>query len=290
MYALLGCGYTGERVARRLLARGLPVLATSRRPERLNLPGARLLRVDLDDPATLDDLRRALQPGVRVLHSVPLVRDTAGAFRDPTPELLAALPTPTERVIYLSTTGVYGGVFEVDETTAPAPRTPREILRVAAENRVLAGPWSAMVLRPAAIYGPGRGIHVSMRRGDFRLLGEGTNFVSRIHVEDLAALTEAALLSAETGAWPVADLCPAQSREIAAFCAQLLGCPLPPPASAGELSETRRANRRVDGRRIAQQLGVRLAFPTFREGIPQALEAEAGETQLKVPGILRQTG
>jgi nucleoside-diphosphate-sugar epimerase len=286
MFALLGCGYTGERVARRLLARGLPVLATSRRPERLNLPGARLLRVDLDDPSTLDDLRQALPAGVRVLHSVPLVRDASGAFRDPTPELLSCLPTPTARVVYLSTTGVYGGVFEVDETTMPAPRTPRETLRVSAENRVLAGPWSAIVLRPAAIYGPGRGIHVSMRRGDFRLLGEGLNFVSRIHVDDLAALAEAALLSEETGAWPVADLRPAQSREIAAFCAELLGCPLPPSASARELSETRRANRRVDGRVITERLGVRLTFPTYREGIPQALAAEAGESQSEVPGSL----
>jgi nucleoside-diphosphate-sugar epimerase len=287
VFALLGCGYTGERVARRLLARGLPVLATSRQPERLRLPGARLLRVDLNDPVTLEDLREALPAGVRVLHSVPLVRDAGGAFRDPTPELLACLPTPTERVVYLSTTGVYGGVLAVDETTPPAPRTPRETLRVSAENQVLAGPWSSLVLRPAAIYGPGRGIHVSMRRGDFRLLGEGENFVSRIHVDDLAALAEAALLSEVKGAWPVADLRPAQSREIAAFCANLLGCPLPASASARELSETRRANRRVDGRAITEILGVRLAFPTYREGIPQALAAEAAETQSEVPGPLR---
>lgn len=290
MFALLGCGYTGERVARRLLARGLPVLATSRRPERLSLPGARLLRVDLDDPSTLDDLRRALPAGVRVLHSVPLLRDAYGGFRDPTPELLSCLPTSTKRVVYLSTTGVYGGVFEVDETTTPAPRTPRETLRVSAEDHTLAGPWSAIVLRPAAIYGPGRGIHVSMRRGEFRLLGEGTNFVSRIHVDDLAALTDAALLSEETGAWPVADLCPAQSREIASFCAELLGCPLPPAASARELSETRRANRRVDGRMIARKLRVPLTFPTYREGIPQALAVDAGETQSEEPGALSETG
>ena len=272
MYVILGCGYTGVRAARRLLARGLPVLATSRRPEELNLPAARLLRLDLAEPETLAALRAAVPPGARVLHSIPLLRTPEG-FSDPTPALLGCLAGAV-RVVYLSTTGVYGATAEVDERTPPAPRTPREILRAQAERLVLDGPWSALVLRPAAIYGPGRGIHVSMRRGEFKLLGDGGNFVSRIHVEDLAALAEAALLGDLRGAWPVADLEPARSRDIAAFCADLLGVPLPPAAAAEELSETRRANRRVDGRAVCRELGVRLRFPSYRDGIPQALAEE----------------
>jgi hypothetical protein len=98
--------------------------------------------------------------------------------------------------------------------------------------------------------------------------------VSRIHAEDLAALAEAALLGDLRGAWPVADLEPARSRDIAAFCADLLGVPLPPAAAAEELSETRRANRRVDGRAVCRELGVRLRFPSYREGIAQALAEE----------------
>lgn len=275
MFAILGCGYTGERVARRLLSRGLPVLATSRHPERLRLPGARLLRLDLADPASLADLRRALPPGVRVLHSVPLLRDAAGAFADPTPQLLACLPPAAARVVYLSTTGVYGASPVVDEHTPTAPRTPRETLRVTAESSVLASPWSSLVLRPAAIYGPHRGIHASMRRGEFLLLGDGSNFVSRIHVDDLAALAEAALLCELAGAWPVADLEPARSRDIAAWCAARLGLPLPPEAPPEQLSETRRANRQVDGRAICARLGVTLRYPTYREGLSQALAEEA---------------
>lgn len=278
MFAILGCGYTGIRVARRLLARGLEVVAASRRPELLDLPGARLLRLEVNEPSTLTDLRRALGPGVRVLHSIPLLRTPEG-FRDPTPDLLASLPESTARVVYLSTTGVYGAAQVVDERTPPAPRTPREILRVQAEQLVLAGPWSSMVLRPAAIYGPGRGMHMAMRRGEFRLLGEGDNYVSRIHVEDLAALSEAALLSEIRGAWPVADLEPARSRDVAAYCASLLGLPMPPPARPEELSETRRSNRRVDGRAAFRELGIRYYFPSYREGISQALTQEGLENQ-----------
>lgn len=282
MFVILGCGYTGVRVARRLLARGLPVLATSRRPRELDLPGAELLRLDLDDPATLDELRARFPAGARVLHSIPLLRG-AGGFFDPTAALLGCLPDSTARAVYLSTTGVYGALLDVNEETPPAPRTPREILRVEAENRILAGPWPAMVLRPAAIYGPGRGIHVAMRQGKFLLLGEGENYVSRIHVDDLAALTEAALLADLTGAWPAADLEPARSRDIAAYCAALLGIAMPRSAEAHELSETRRANRRVDGRAVCARLGITLQYPSFREGISQALAAESDEKSEYLP-------
>jgi nucleoside-diphosphate-sugar epimerase len=274
VFVILGCGYTGVRAARFLLKRGLPVVATTRDPARLQLPGARLVRLDLEDPRTIGDVRRAIAAGSHILHSVPLLRTAAG-FADPTPRILEFLPKSTERVVYLSTTGVYGATLDVDENTPASPRTPREILRVEAENHVLAGPWSSMVLRPAAIYGPGRGIHISMRRGEFRLLGDGGNFVSRIHVDDLAALAEAALLSDLSGRWPVADLEPVRSREIAAYCAELLGVPMPQPAAAEELSETRRANRRVDGRAVCRRLGLSLRYPTFREGLAQALSEES---------------
>jgi len=273
VFLILGCGYTGVRAARRLLARGLPVIATTRQPGNLDLPGARILRLDLAEPATLDRLRDELPSGLRVLHSIPLLRTPEG-FADPTPRLLDCLPGSTARVVYLSTTGVYGATPEVDEATPAAPRTPRETLRVEAERHVLAGPWSALVLRPAAIYGPGRGVHVSMREGAFRLLGDGGNFVSRIHVDDLAALAEAALFSELTGAWPVADLLPARSHDVAAWCAERLHLPMPPSATPEELSETRRANRRVDGRAVCVRLGISLRYPSYREGLTQALREE----------------
>jgi len=65
--------------------------------------------------------------------------------------------------------------------------------RLAAEGPVMAGPWSWCVLRPAAIYGPGRGAHESIRIGRWRIAGDGSNYTSRIHVDDLAALAAAAV-------------------------------------------------------------------------------------------------
>ena len=115
--------------------------------------------------------------------------------------------------------------------------------------------------------------HVEKRKARFlKLVGDGSNYVSRIHVDDLAAITAAAALSSLTGAYPVADDGPSTSREIAEYCAELLGLPPPVSVGRGEVSETRRSNRQVDGRTIRRLLGIELRYPSYREGIPASLE------------------
>jgi nucleoside-diphosphate-sugar epimerase len=254
---ILGGGFTGGRVARLLGERGWDVTCTNR-------SGIGGLRMEVNDPASMELVRDAIQADTVVLHSVP-VPGVMGML----------LAKPPARLVYLSTTGVYGAAAEVDETTPVAPRTVREQVRVAEEQDVMAGPWQAMVLRPAAIYGPGRGIHASMREGKYELLGEGTNYVSRIHVDDLARYAEAAMMSELTGAYPVADEEPCTSREIAEYCATLLGVPMPRAATVESLGETRRADRRVDASAIRRLLGIELLYKSYREGIAACLDVEA---------------
>jgi len=177
-------------------------------------------------------------------------------------------------MVYLSTTGVYGSNEKVDERTPAAPRSEREMLRVAAEHAVMSGPWSNLILRPAAIYGPGRGIHKAMQSGTFQLPEQPTNFVSRIHVDDLAAHAEAALLSSIQGAWPVADEEPCTSLQAAEFCSGLFGSSLPSRVPARQLGETRRSDRQVDGSAIRKVLGISLRYPSYKTGFPACLAAE----------------
>jgi nucleoside-diphosphate-sugar epimerase len=205
-----------------------------------------------------------------VLHSVPLV-DSPTGLSDPTPILLQAIRAVSpRRVVYLSTTGVYGATKDVDEYTAPAPRSLRETLRIEAESAVAAGPWQSLILRPAAIYGPGRGLQESVRHGTFRVQ-EGGESISRIHVEDLAAHVVAGFFSTVTGAYPVADECPCPSLEVARFAADLLGLPRPAAVPSERAPETLRSDRRVNGRGIREKLGLGLRFPTYREGVRQSL-------------------
>ncbi len=254
---ILGGGFTGGRVARMFRERGWDVTSTSR-------SGTGGLQLDVNDRTSLERLSKVIHSETVVLHSIP-VAGVMGALR----------AKPPARVVYLSTTGVYGAAAMVDETTPVAPRTLREQLRVDEEQEVQAGPWQAIVLRPAAIYGPGRGIHASMRQGKYQLMGEGANYVSRIHVDDLARIACAAMLSDLTGAYPVADEAPCTSREIAEYCAKLLGIPTPVSTPAELLGETRRADRRVNGSAIRKLLDVTLQYPNYREGIVACLEEEA---------------
>jgi nucleoside-diphosphate-sugar epimerase len=263
-FVILGCGYTGRRVAERLLARGLRVLATTRSPERLRDLAARgvtVVRMVCEEPETLDALRERLEPERRTLYSIPT-------------GLEQVRPLIQGRLVYFSTTSVYGTQHFVDERTEPHPATPRQMWRRREEQFALQASPSTLILRPAAIYGPDRGVHAALRDGTHRLFGDGSNYVSRIHADDLAAHAEAALFSALTGAFPVADNEPCRAHDIAAYCARLLRVPPPPsgqPAAAED--DTRQADRRVDGRAIRAALGITLLYPDYRAGIQAALAA-----------------
>ena len=269
---IIGCGFTAQRAARTLLKSGWDVTATSRSPENLaalEAAGARAVRFD----AARDRRIQAAAEGASVLLSVPTLK-LDGQLFEPTPSLVAALRGQPLHLTYLSTTGVYGATRQVDERTPVSPQTERQKLRASAEDAVQSHGCSALVLRPAAIYGPGRGVHQAMREGRFRLPRDPSRLVSRIHVDDLAAIVARALQQRVEGAYPVADECPATSADVARHCASLLDLPVPGVVADECLSETRRANRRVDGSAILRLTGLRLRYPSFREGIPACIAAE----------------
>jgi nucleoside-diphosphate-sugar epimerase len=257
---ILGCGFTGQRVARRFLERGVRTIVTTRDPARLGE-----LRAAGAEVILLEKVPEFIQTAsdLRVLHSIPPGPDVR--------PLLVGVPT---RLVYLSSTAVYGSATEVNASTPVDDAGERAHGRIVAEGEMREGPWSTLVLRPAAIYGPGRGVQESFPRGEY---SAGDNFVSRIHVDDLAAHVEAGLLSDITGTFPVADEEPCTSRQIAEFCADLLGLPMPDASSTFVPSAARvTGNRRVDGSEIRRLLGVTLQFPSYRTGIPASLGRTEG--------------
>ena len=276
---VLGCGYTGSEVARRLLAEGTRVYATTRNPvglREIEALGATVLRLDLTETHADPEWMKQVPPKVRVLLSVPTLKADGKLF-DPTPLIVEMLGDVPSRVVYLSTTGVYGSTREVDEATPVAPETRRQRLRVEAEEAVAQGPWPSLILRPAAIYGPGRGVHRALSESRYKLVGRGDKFVSRIHRDDVARHAIEALASDVTGAYPVADEEPCTSRGIAAFCARCMNLPMPESVTADEVDETRRADRRVDGGAIREKLEIDLYYPSYRVGIPASIATERRE-------------
>jgi len=200
---------------------------------------------------------------------------------------IAAAPD-LERILYLSSVGVYGdrGGAWVDEASSPAPTAPRARRRLEAEAqwRVLAQARGVPldILRLAGIYGPGRNVLAKLRAGEARRIVKPEHVFNRIHVDDVAAVAHRLIEAGGAGGvWNVADEEPAPPQDVVAFAAKLLGV-APPPEEAfatASLSPLARSfyadNRRVAVEKLRREVSYRWLHPTYREGL--AALAAAGE-------------
>jgi nucleoside-diphosphate-sugar epimerase len=283
-----GLGYSATHLACRLMAQGWSVAGTCQSEEKRRDLAALGIEAHLfDRERPLTDAAGVLAGATHLLGSVP--PDGAG---DPVLDTLS--PVLVEAVVwrwagYLSTTGVYGdtGGAVVDEGAPSAPTSERGRRRVAAETA-----WLALhrghgvpvhVFRLAGIYGPGRSALEKVREGNAQRVIKPGHAFGRIHVEDIAHVLMASMAKPDPGAvYNVCDDEPAAPAEVVAFACQLLGVPPPPPVAFAEAQKTMspmalsfwRDNRRVDNGRIKRDLGVRLAYPTYREGLAAILAAE----------------
>jgi hypothetical protein len=110
--------------------------------------------------------------------------------------------------------------------------------------------------------------------------GAGSGVISRIHVDDLAAIVDAGLFSTLEGAWPVADEWPCSSQEIIRWCNPNLCNPDVFDAGSANLDSDAAAlhsanpGRRVDGSRLRRILEVTLTYPSWKTGVPASLAEE----------------
>jgi len=275
-----GLGFTARTLASRLVARGWAVAGTTRTPDKreaLRAEGIDAVLFDRDRP--LDDPATALSGTTHLLASVP--PDAGGdPVLDHHRDDLAALGSRIAWAGYLSTTGVYGDRAggEVDETDALDPATERGRRRVAAEAGWLAlwreAGLPVHLFRLAGIYGPGRNALETVRQGRARRIVKRGQVFSRIHVDDIAAILEASIARPSPGrAYNCADDEAAPPQDVILHACRLLGVEPPPeiPFEAADLSPMARSfyaeSKRVANARIKRELGVRLAYPTYREGL-----------------------
>jgi nucleoside-diphosphate-sugar epimerase len=258
---ILGLGFTGARVAWRLLRRGVEVWAPVRgvgRFDALARAGVQISELTLEQP----ELMQAPENSIAVI-TIPPLPEPAGTQLH---EVIRHIRP--RRVVYVSSTGVYGDQVDVDADTPNAPADERGRARLEDERRIASGSWSSLILRAAAIYGPGRGVHASIRQGKLPR-GIGSGVTSRVHVDDLAAILEAGIFSDLEGAWPVADEAPCSTAEIVRWCREVLN--LKTPEVAAMLPT---AGRRVNGQAIRAKLNVALKYPSWETGIPASIAEE----------------
>jgi nucleoside-diphosphate-sugar epimerase len=281
---IIGCGDVGLRVVR-LLAPRWRILALTSSPQRresLRAAGAVPLVGDLDIPVTL---ARCAGLADAVLHLAPPPSSGPGDPR--TANLLQALARKARvrRIVYASTTGVYGdcGGARFDETRLPAPATERAQRRVEAERRLR---WYARafgvrvtLLRVPGIYAGDRaGGHPRERlaRGAPVLAAEHDVYTNHIHADDLARACAAALhRGLPQRVVHASDDSELKMGDYFDLAADLEGVPRPrrvSPAEARlELTPMQLSfmaeSRRLDNTRLKRELRLRLRYPSVVHGL-----------------------
>lgn len=296
---IVGCGYVGSRLAARWPG---PVAGTTARAESAAALGARGLRASQWnlDADTACPLTAADVAGCVLFYLSP---PPGSGHGDPRLErALAALPAVPARVVYVSTTAVYGdtGGQRVDESADTAPTNERGARRVQAERtlqrwaRIDAVPW--VILRVPGIYGPGRLPLERLTRGEPLVRESEAAPGNRIHVDDLvtALLTVATHPDARDQVYNVTDGDPVSRTTFFTEVARQAGLVAPVPVSLAEARERLTPlqwsfladAREVDGSRLPRRLGIRWAYASHRDGIAASLAAErgAGTDRLRQPG------
>ena len=188
---------------------------------------------------------------------------------------------------YMSTTGVYGNRSGgwVDENSDINPTTIRGTRRALAEQQ-----WCSLYkaqglpihsFRLSGIYGPGRSAIDSVVAGMSRRVEKKGHAFSRIHIDDIVQTVMASMAKPNAGnAYNLADDFPAPSHEVIAYACDLLGVPCPPlvPFDEVDLAPITQSfyddNKRVRNDKIKQELGVKLKYPSYREGLLACLESD----------------
>jgi nucleoside-diphosphate-sugar epimerase len=282
---IVGCGYVGTRLARRLRPTH-DVSAIVRSPQKaaaLQAEGIDAMALDLDRVRLGAHIPERLDHRA-VFYLAPPSPQGESDFR--VDRFLQLATVPPAAFIYMSTTGVYGDTKGelVDESSPVAPLTERARRRVSAEEMTRV--WCTerhvrrVVLRVPGIYGPGRLPLERLRAREPAVHPEEAGISNRIHVDDLVEACLAAALNPEArGVYNVTDGTSISSTEFLDRVAKLAGLPPPPRVSMDEAQLTFsperlsfiNESRRVSNERMLKHLGVKLRYADVEAGIRQSL-------------------
>ena len=278
---IVGCGAVGERVASRARADETQItcwVRTIESAERLRRSGMSAMAVDLDRTLPPLDVVSDLR---QIFYFAP---PPSSGREDPRiSRFLHALPTAAKpRVVYISTTGVYGDCQGewVDEARPANPQVDRARRRWDAESQLQAwrreGRGELVILRVAGIYGPGKLPLERLRRGVPMVAEADAPWTNRIHIDDLVAVCEAAMARGRDGeVYNVSDGQPGNMRDYFDRVADLFDLARAPIIDRGkaeaELSPGMLSylaeSRRLDNRKMLDELAIELRHPDLASGL-----------------------
>lgn len=283
---IVGCGYVGAEVVK-LANEHFSVCALSRNPDRVpefSQLGISHLLGDWLEPATWS----SLPPFDAILFSVPHRADEKLGNQTHVAGLKATLSSQgvasgtSPRVVYLSTTGVYGECQDEtvhEETpvnpTRIGPEIALEAERWLASSEAKEAKWNSTVLRLAGIYGPGRIPLAAKLRAGEALAVPQQGYLNLVHVHDISRIILQLLLTdaPKHDTYVFSDSHPVQRLDFYQSLAELCGVNEPQFVEANpQDSRARRAtSKKVDASRIAGEFNFQYRFPDYRSGLIDAL-------------------
>jgi len=283
--ALIGCGYVGTELGRRLAGDASAVFGVRRSRAGLDAvedAGLVPVRADVTDAASL-----AAVPDVDAVVFAASAggRDSAAAretYLDGQSNVIAAFgerSAPPDRYLYTSSTGVYGdrGGDWVDEETPLSPTTERQRILARAERVAIQGARTAgmagTVARLAGLYGPNR------YRLERYLEGPvSPGYLNLCHRDDAAGAIATMLGTPDTRGEvvTVVDDEPVERPALAAWLAEACDEPEPPTRPAEGNEGSPRPSRQCSNAKL-HSLGYDFVYPTFREGYRAAVTAYRSE-------------
>ncbi len=293
-------GVLGRAAVPRLVEDGHDVIAVSRNPDDaawLEETGSRPEPVDLFDPSAIDRALAGVDTVVHFATAIPPMAKMAkrhswemnDRLRSNATGILvdAAIANDVSRFVQQSVTFAYrgGGQAWLDEDSEIEPGWGVLDSALDAEahvDRFRTAGGTGVTLRLSRLYGPGKA------SGDFvagvanrkvPVVGAGDNYVSSIHVADVASALAAAM-TAPGGTYNVSDDEPVTSAVYTDSLADLLGAPRPrriprlvARLAVGKAVTLLTSSQRVSNRRFREATDWRPAFPSVREGWRDVVDA-----------------
>jgi nucleoside-diphosphate-sugar epimerase len=284
---ILGCGYVGLELARQL--QGDHEVVGVRRSEAglaaVEETGAEAVQADVTDA---DDLEAVPDVDALVFAASSGGRGAEAARRVYVDGLRTAIEAfgdradPPDRLVYTSSTGVYGdhGGDWVDESTPLEPTTEKTTVLAEAERvaREVAPEYGidGAVARFAGLYGPDR------YRLERYLEGPVTEgYLNMIHRDDAAGVVRFMLTESDADLLLAVDDEPVDKWTFADWLADECGIERPPKRTKAErleddISEAARrrilTSKRCSNDRL-REAGYEFRYPTYREGYRDAIAA-----------------
>jgi len=272
---LLGGGYTLLRTAE-LLPAGSFVITSRNAETRRSFESKGWLATDfnIELSASLPSVLGRWPSITTVVDSVPPIRTNDNPLIGAEAVSHAVQKGGIKRLLYLSTTGVYGvtdGSW-VDENT---PTNPTQVWgrdRLHAENIYREMKTvEVSIFRLPAIYGPGRGLEQALQLGSYKLIDNGERWTNRIHVDDLAgvlaegATTERSIPEIVC----VTDDKPVLQREIVEAYCRKLNLPMPSSVSSEQAKDaklfTMLSNQRISNALMKKSFAWKLKFSSYEK-------------------------